>query len=69
MYKRQDRITDFENGDDDIDLRALANVDSYAQIRGAAVQSGSDVVLNFGTNQLVIEDFRLNQMSSDDFSW
>ncbi|WP_317616424.1 hypothetical protein [Paracoccus mutanolyticus] len=41
-------ITDFENGDDRIDLSYYARFDSFADIRGAAVQSGDSVVINAG---------------------
>ena len=67
--KGLDRITDFENGDDRIDLRGVAGLDSFAELRGAASQNGADVVLTFGADRLVIEDFRLNQMDGDDFLW
>mgnify|MGYP001761049180 FL=1 len=65
----RDVITDFENGDDRIDLSYYARFDSFADIRGAAVQSGDSVVINAGADRVVIQDMRLNQLSSDDFSW
>lgn len=65
----RDRITDFDRDDDTIDLSAHARFDSWADVRGAASQVGNDVVIRAGTDQLVIEDTRLNQLGSDDFNW
>ncbi|WP_246053560.1 M10 family metallopeptidase C-terminal domain-containing protein [Paracoccus hibiscisoli] len=65
----RDRITDFENGDDQIDLSSFAAINSFSNIRAAASQQGSDVVINIGPNSLVIEDFRLSQMNAEDFIW
>ncbi|MDF3605079.1 hypothetical protein PE067_02210 [Paracoccus sp. DMF-8] len=65
----RDRITDFELDDDVIDVRFFNQLDSWADVRGAARQVGTDVVLTVGNNQLVIEDTRLNQLDRDDFIW
>ncbi|MFD2813520.1 M10 family metallopeptidase C-terminal domain-containing protein [Paracoccus aerius] len=64
-----DRIRDFENGDDEIDLSSFAGFNSFASIRAAASQSGSDVIIKAGAHRLVIEDTRLNQLDGDDFIW
>ena len=63
----RDRITDFEPGDDQIDLRSWNQLDSWSDVRGASRQVGSDVHINVGAHKLIIEDFRLGQMDSDDF--
>ena len=34
-----------------------------------ASQTGNDVVIRAGTDHLVIEDIRLNQLGRDDFVW
>lgn len=64
-----DRITDFENGDDVINLSSFAQFDSFADIRAAAKQVGTDVVIKAGADALTIEDFRLTQMDGGDFIW
>lgn len=65
----RDIVTDFENGDDRIDVSYYNSFDSYADIRDAAKQSGNDVVIQAGDDHLVIEDTRLGELSRDDFIW
>jgi hypothetical protein len=60
-------ITDFETGDDDIDLSRIAGIDDFSDVRDAARQSGDDVVLTFGTHELTIKGFILEQLDEDDF--
>ena len=65
----RDIVTDFENGDDRIDVSFYSHFDSYADIRNAAKQSDNDVVIQAGNDYLVIEDTRLGELSRDDFIW
>ncbi|MGL4309889.1 MAG: hypothetical protein ACRCSU_05330 [Paracoccaceae bacterium] len=49
-----DRIRDFEEGDDDIDLSALASVSDFDDVMSSAVQSGAHVVFTFAEGTLVL---------------
>ncbi|MBD9371497.1 hypothetical protein IB238_02430 [Rhizobium sp. ARZ01] len=63
-----DRITDFTNGGDKIDLSGFAAVTSFADLKANhAVQSGSAVVIAFGTDKLTIDNFTLAKMDASDF--
>lgn len=64
-----DRIRDFESGDDDIDLRGIAGLDSWAELRSHLVQSGSHTVFQWGTNQLIIENTSVRSLDAEDFMW
>ena len=55
---------------DVIDLRDVAGINSFSDVRDAARNRDGDVVLSFGGgNRLTIEDFRVGQMDRDDFLW
>ena len=62
-----DRITDFESGDDDLDLSALASVNNFSQAMARAKQVGDDVVFTFAEGTVRLEDFRRSSLDSDDF--
>lgn len=80
----RDVITDFQANDDDddgddddggqdddgdvIDLRGLAGIDSFADIRAAARQQGDDLVLRFDADtRLTLLDTRWAELDRDDF--
>jgi Ca2+-binding RTX toxin-like protein len=60
-----DVITDFEEGDDDIDLSFLDL--SFAQVQAAAVEIGDDLELTFGSRSLLIENYILSMLNEEDF--
>ena len=62
-----DRILDFEGGDDDLDLSALASVNSFSQAMARAAQSGSHVVFRFEEGTLTLLNERRSSLDSDDF--
>jgi Ca2+-binding RTX toxin-like protein len=63
----RDVITDFEGGDDDLDLSALLSVNSFSQAMARATQQGDDVVLNFAEGRLTLQDVSRSSLDSDDF--
>jgi hypothetical protein len=63
-------VTDFVAGagtDDVIDLSAFGFA-SFSSVIGHALQSGSDVVLNLGKDQIVLQDVSLASLAPDDFA-
>ena len=63
-----DRITDFLDGTDKIDLAGFAAVTDFADLMANhAVQSGSAVVISYGSDELTIENFTLAKMDASDF--
>ena len=70
-----DRITDFRDGVDKIDIRGYGSaLNSFADLAGDIVQVGNDVRINLGANvsgagRIVIEDFTVGQVSAADFQF
>ena len=69
----RDVITDFdadepsgEDGDDVLDLRGIAGLDSFAEVRAAARNEGDDLVLTFGRHELVLLDFQRSELDQAD---
>jgi Ca2+-binding RTX toxin-like protein len=62
----RDVIADFEPGDDDLDLSRVPGVSSFADVRAAATQQGSDLLLRFDTGVVLLRDMRLSRLDSDD---
>ena len=61
-----DRITDFEDGSDRLDLTALGFA-SFAAVRAAATDHGGDLLIDLGGgSSLLIEDFTRAQFDSGD---
>ena len=61
------RMVTFDFDDDRINVSAYNRFDSFADVRGAARQVGDDVIITHGTDRLVIEDTRLQNLGSEDF--
>ncbi len=60
-------MTDFEGGDDDIDLSELASVNSFGQAMARATQVGDDVVFSFAEGRLTLENTQRSSLDQDDF--
>lgn len=64
-----DTIRNFDAARDVIDLRSLAGLDNWADVRGQLVQAGDHVEFRHGGDTLRIEWTRLADLGSDDFLW
>ena len=69
----RDVITDFDadepagaDGDDVLDLRSIAGLGSFADVRAAAHNDAGDLVLDFGRNEVVLLDFTLAELGRGD---
>jgi len=69
----RDLITDFdadepsgEDGDDVLDLRGIADLDSFAEVRAAARNDGDDLVLTFGRHEVTLLDFQRSELGQAD---
>jgi Ca2+-binding RTX toxin-like protein len=62
-----DVIRDFEPGDDTIDLTAIAGLDDWSDVTGAAQQVGGKVVFTFAEGTLTLLDFSVSNLDQDDF--
>jgi Ca2+-binding RTX toxin-like protein len=61
-----DVVTDFEPGDDDLDLRMIPGLTSFGQLAARATQVGTDLVLSFGADRVTLQNLRLAQLDRDD---
>ena len=62
-----DRVTDFEDGVDRIDLFNYAGVNSYFDIDQDIMQVGADLHIIIGSDTMILEGVSRNQISSSDF--
>ncbi|OAP34548.1 hypothetical protein AU381_24800 [Sinorhizobium glycinis] len=63
-----DRIADFLDGTDKIDLAGFDAITDFADLKANhAVQSGGAVVISYGTDKLTIDNFTLAKMDVSDF--
>jgi Ca2+-binding RTX toxin-like protein len=60
-----DTITDFKHGTDKLDLKAVANLDSFAQL--SLVQSGFDTKVGFGSDYIVLKNVDVATLTTTDF--
>ena len=61
-----DRVTDFTDGEDLLDLRAL-RLSGFDDVRGSAQQDGADVRLELSKGTIVLENVDLGQLDASDF--
>ena len=63
-----DRITDFDDGEDRIDLSGFSGITDFSQL--SARQDGDNVVIEFpnhGDGSITLEDFNLSDLDANDF--
>jgi len=63
----EDIITDFDNNLDRIDFTQNTNFNVFADIVTVATQSGTDVLIQDGTNQITLQNFNLADLDVTDF--
>jgi len=63
----EDIITDFDNNLDRIDFTQNTNFNVFADIVTVATQSGTDVFIQDGTNQITLQNFNLADLDVTDF--
>lgn len=62
----QDRIMDFQDGVDRLRLQGFADVETLAQARAHATQTGADVVFDFGDgDRLVVQGMSVDALMDD----
>jgi len=64
-----DTIRNFDRGEDVINLRSFAGLDSWADLRGQLFQAGNHVEFRQGGHTLRIEWTKLADLAPDDFLW
>lgn len=62
-----DRIMDFENGSDVINVASWTNVDDFADIQAIASKVGKDIVLTLGSDDLTLRDTKMSELDAFDF--
>ena len=60
-----DTITDFTDGEDLIDLRALTSITQFSDLNVTA--QGNDVLVSTGEGTILIEGADVNDIDEDDF--
>lgn len=64
----EDRINDFEDGVDVIDVSAFALAGGFADIQAGATQDGDDVYIDLGGGDVIkLNDTLLSEVTEDDF--
>lgn len=62
-----DRIMDFENGKDVINVASWTNVNDFADIQAIASKVGKDIVLTLGSDDLTLRDTKMSELDAFDF--
>jgi hypothetical protein len=62
-----DRIMDFENGKDVVNVASWINVNDFADIQAIASKVGKDIVLTLGTDELTLRDTKMSELDASDF--
>ncbi|WP_282078889.1 calcium-binding protein [Epibacterium ulvae] len=62
-----DRIEDFEDGIDVIDLSEVSSIDNFSELQAMMRQSGNKVIIDVGTDDIIIKNTDLSQMDATDF--
>ena len=60
-------ITDFENGIDRIKLAGPRGINDFGDLAGLIQENGDDVVIDFGADELTVEDFDPGIFDAGDF--
>ncbi|MBB1248461.1 calcium-binding protein [Rhizobium sp. G21] len=63
----RDRITDFQNGQDRMDIHLWTGMDTFADVKAHASMVSGDLVLKFGADVLTVEGLTLMTMDKTDF--
>jgi Ca2+-binding RTX toxin-like protein len=64
-----DRITDFQNGLDRINVKGFTGIDDFGDVKAHLKVSGDDLVIKVGTDKLVIEDTLKSELDAADFAF
>lgn len=62
-----DRIMDFENGKDVVNIASWNNIDDFADIQAIVSVSGDDLVLALGNEDLTFRNMKLSELDVTDF--
>lgn len=62
-----DRIMDFQNGVDRIDVSGWNTIDDFADIQAIVTVSGDDLVFAFGNDDITIKDMKMSELNAGDF--
>lgn len=65
--KDSDRIMDFENGKDVVNVASWINVNDFADVQAIASQVGKDIVLSLGTDELTLRNMKMSDLDAFDF--
>ncbi|MCV3766609.1 calcium-binding protein [Rhizobium sp. TRM95796] len=63
----RDRITDFQNGQDRMDIHLWTGMDTFADVKAHASMASGDLVLKFGADVLTVAGLTLMTMDKTDF--
>ncbi|WP_137157759.1 calcium-binding protein [Rhizobium sp. FKL33] len=63
----RDRITDFQNGQDRMDIQKWTGLDTFADVKAHAAMASGDLVIKFGADVLTVDGLTLAQMDKTDF--
>ena len=67
-----DKIQDFENGTDKIDLSAFSSITAFTNLNGKITEDGDDTKIDlsdFGGGEIVLEDFTSSNLDATDFDF
>lgn len=62
-----DLIEDFEAGRDTMEISTLMGAANFADIQGASAQSGSDLVITLGADEITLSGLTINDLGASDF--
>ncbi|MGV3551732.1 Ig-like domain-containing protein [Rhizobium sp.] len=63
----RDRITDFGNGADKIDLSEVSGINSFKQLKAHMTEVKGDTVIDLPGGSVTLEDVRISELSKSDF--
>jgi len=62
-----DRIMDFRNGQDRIDVSGWTGIDDFADVQANVAVTGDDLVIAFGNDDITIRNMKLSELDAGDF--